>query len=135
MSEQCVCEQEQFEDQFDVTENDFQLVGKSFIEIRGEEIVSAGYVNGRVGKNDLYSVSYIDIAGDSTTFEESHHEKLVPLEMFVLKDFRFYIPELSDVWESDVKELIEKKKKILAERELARKEREAKEKETKQEEK
>jgi hypothetical protein len=133
MSEQCVCDQEQFEDQFDVTEEDFKLVSKSFIEIKGEEIFSAGYVNGRVGKNDLYAVSYVDITGDAPTLDESHHEKLVPLEMFVMKDFRFYVAELGDVWEADVKELVEKKKKVLAERELARKEREAKEKETKQE--
>ena len=133
MSEQCVCDQEQFEDQFDVTEQDCQLVGKSFIEIRGEEIFSAGYVNGRVGKNDLYAVSYVDLTSDSPTLNELHYENLVPLEMFVMKDFRFYVPELGESWEADVKELVEKKKKLLEERELARKEREAKEKETKQE--
>jgi hypothetical protein len=119
-------ELENFEDQFDVTEEDVELVGKSFIEIRGEEIINAGYVNGKFKGKDLYIVSYVDLLSDSETLNEFHYEKLVPLEMFVMKDFRFYISELSESWESDVAQLLEKKAKLLEDREKARVERESK---------
>ena len=134
--EDCKCEgnEEQFEDQFDVTDEEVELVGKSFIEVRGEEILTAGYVNGKFKGKDLYIVSYVDLASESDTLDEFHYEKLVPLEMFVMKDFRFYIPELGKSWEDDIAALIEKKKKLIEERELARKEREAKKAETKEEE-
>ena len=128
----CKCDGEQFEDQFEVAD-EVELVGKSFIEIRGEEIVNAGYVNGKFKGKDLYVVSYVDLASESPTLDEFHYEKLVPLEMFVMKDFRFYIEELSQSWEKDVAELLDRKKELIAERELARIEREAKKKETKEE--
>lgn len=136
MSE-CQCEaaiDEQFEEQFDITQEEVNIVGKSFIEIRGEEIINAGYVNGKFKDKDLYVVSYVDINNASLALDEFHYEKLVPLEMFVMKDFRFYAEEVQQSWGEDVSALIERKKKIVEERELARKEREAKEKENKQEE-
>ena len=130
MSEcQCDVHEEQFEDQFE--DNDgVSLVGKSFVEVRGGEILSAGYVNGKFEGKDLYVVSYVNIENDGFTLDEFQYEKLVPLEMFVMKDYRFYQSELSESWTADVNALIETKKKLIEERELARLAIQAKEKET-----
>ena len=97
-------QEEQFEDQFDGKEN--RLVGRLFIEVRGGEILSAGYVIYKFDKMDLYSLSPVDL----DTLEELGWETLIPIEALVVKNFRFYDGECNDLWEKDVKKLVEEKK-------------------------
>lgn len=113
---------EQFEDKFDVKEN--RLVNKSFIEVRGGEILSAGFVIYKFDKMDLYSLSPVDLE----TLEELGWETLIPLEALVVKNFRFYDDGLTDLWEKDVKKMVAEKKE---KEELAKKAKEEKQQEVK----
>lgn len=98
--------------------NDVNLVGSLFIEVRNGEILSAGYITGKFKGKDLYSVSLVDIdnVDDDKIDEEAGFERLVPLEMFVMKDFRIYEDEAFEVWRKHLVTLVKEKRKLVEDR-------------------
>lgn len=98
--------------------DDVNLVDRFFIEVRNGEILSAGYITGKFKGKDLYTASLYNIESDDDNliYESTGFERLVPLEMFVMKDFRFYDDDTYKVWMEHVLTLVKEKRKIVADR-------------------